>query len=751
MTSMLRMILFSGLGIHLLLGFSYGQSEVLKETAAGQKILAAKFHTDWLIDPKPFQASVRKSGDGERVVIENGLVSREFVVTPNVATVSLKNGKGHQLIRAVHPEALITVNGQEIAVGGLVGQTNHAYLTKAWIKELKNQPNSMQLANFEIGQPKERFGWAQKRHFDQRVNWPPKGASIRFDFKMPSSDVNQVQPKEGRGEELNLAVSVHYELYDGVPTICKWLTVTNNGDQAVVIDRFKSEILGLVESESRVESRDGVPLPKPNMLHVETDFAFGGFNFDNANRHVVHFKTDPNYHTQVNYLRKTPCLLEVSPTYGPAQTIEPGQKFETYRTFEVAFDSTERERRGLTLRRNYRTIAPWVTENPIMHHLLSSDPVRVIEAIDEAAAVGFEMIILSFGSGFNMENEDPKYLAKWKQVAEYADTKGIEIGSYSLLSSRKIGGGNDIVSPPGITPTHGNCPALTSQWGQDYFRKLYAFFDKTGFDLLEHDGPYPGDVDVTPRPPLQKGEQDSRWVQWQIVKKFYEHCRATGVYLNAPDYYYLNGSSKCGMGYREVNWSLPRAQQVIHARQNIFDGTWWKTPSMGWMFVPLTQYHGGGAAATIEPLREHLEHYQLMMQCNFAFGVQACFRGPRLFDCEETQVVVKNNVDWFKKYREVLEADLIHGQRANGRDLDWMLHVNPSGQHRGMLVVFNPEPTEMKETIRVPLYYTGLTETATIKVNGLSQQSIKLARDYSADIEVSVPGNGMTWVLFEAP
>jgi hypothetical protein len=31
------------------------------------------------------------------------------------------------------------------------------------------------------------------------------------------------------------------------------------------------------------------------------------------------------------------------------------------------------------------------------------------------------------------------------------------------------------------------------------------------------------------------------------------------------------------MGYRETNWSLPRAQQHIHARQNLYDGTWDKT------------------------------------------------------------------------------------------------------------------------------------------------------------------------------
>ena len=119
-------------------------------------------------------------------------------------------------------------------------------------------------------------------------------------------------------------------------------------------------------------------------------------------------------------------------------------------------------------------------------------------------------------------------------------------------------------------PTHGSCPALTSDWGQRYFRTLYAFFPATGFTLLEHDGPYPGDVDVTPRPPLQQGIDDSRWVQWRIVTDYYAWCRAQGIYVNAPDHYFLNGTSKCGMGYREVNWSLPRAQQVLHARGKLF-------------------------------------------------------------------------------------------------------------------------------------------------------------------------------------
>ena len=203
------------------------------------------------------------------------------------------------------------------------------------------------------------------------------------------------------------------------------------------------------------------------------------------------------------------------------------------------------------------------------------------------------------------------------------------------------------------------------------------------------------------------------------------------------------------MGYREVNWSLPRALQVIHTRQNIYDGTWQKTPSMGWMFVPLTQYHGGGAAATIEPLDEHLDHYERMLQSNLALGVQACYRGPRLYDTERTRAMVRRWVAWFKAHRDILESDLIHGRRADGRDVDWMLHVNPALPTKGMLVVFNPLNQPVQRTLRVNLYYTGLTDVARVREQDGPPREYRLARDYTIRLPVQAPAQGMNWFAIE--
>ena len=363
------------------------------------------------------------------------------------------------------------------------------------------------------------------------------------------------------------------------------------------------------------------------------------------------------------------------------------------------------------------------------------------------------MVILTFGSGFDIEDKSPEYRAEMQRYAAYANSKGVELGGYSLLSSRRIepdeyNTRNPETGEPG-GQIHNFSPALASPWGQDYFENLYAFYRTSGFTLLEHDGSYPGDLDAAARPPLQKGVHDSRWVQWSIISSFYKWCLEEGIYLNVPDWYFLVGSTKVAMGYREVNWSLPRAQQVIHTRQNIYDGTWNKTPSMGWMFVPLTEYHGGGAAATIEPLDEHIDHYERMLYSNMAMGVQSAYRGPRLYDTERTKTMVTKWVDWYKQYRDILESDMIHGRRADGRDIDWMLHVNPNLSHKGMLVVFNPLTTPIEKKIRVPLYYTGLTDQAIISPAGTNPDTLKVARDYTVELTVSVPAEGMSWYLIE--
>ena len=692
---------------------------------------------DWLVDPSSFKAGAYQSEGEDEIVLSNGLVSRTWRLAPNGATVSFENlMTGESVIRGVKPEAVVELDGERYEVGGLVGQEEYAYLRREWVDGLESDPGAFRLAGFEVGQTEERLPWKQKRHAPD-LPWPPPGVRLSLRFRPPG------------GKFEGLEVEVHGELYDGIPLLCKWLTVRNGSGRAVRLNAFVSEILAVVEPESTVDAQQQWRYPN---IHVESDYALNDINPEQPRR-TTHWVPDPQYTTQVNYLCQTPCLLESRPPVGPHAVIEEGEVFQSFRTFELIHDSSERERQGLALRRMYRTLAPWSQENPILMHVRQADPEAVKLAVDQCAEVGFEMVIMTFGSGFDAENEEPEYVAQVKALADYAHGKGVGLGGYSLLASRRIDDENDVIHPKsGKTggAVFGNSPCLCSEWGRDYFGKLRNFFEKTGLDLLEHDGSYPGDWCASTEHADHEGLEDSQWKQWRRIADFYRWCRERGIYLNVPDWYFLAGSNKNGMGYREVNWSLPRERQVLLARQNVYDGTWQKTPSMGWMFVPLVEYHGGGEAATLEPLEEHLEAYEAHLAQNFGSGVQACYRGSRLYDSEKTKAVVKKWVDFYKEHRAILDSDVVHLRRPDGRDLDCVLHVNPQLKERGLLMVFNPLDEGVEKTLPVPLYYTGLKEEAMIRERQGAGRAYQLDREYRIELSVKVEGRGLSWFVIEA-
>lgn len=537
-------------------------------------------------------------------------------------------------------------------------------------------------------------------------------------------------------------IAVHYELYDGIPLFSKWLTISHANKKPVRLNSFHAHELKLAEVESSVNT---APTSEKFPLWVETDMAFGDMTPEYASP-CVKFLSDPEYATQVHYDRQTPCLLRCAPPLGPDVDISAEAPFESFRVFELLLDSSERERRTLARRKMYRTIAPWTHENPLMFHKVQSDPATIREAIDQAAEVGFEMVIMSFGSGFNFESRDKAYWDRYKELADYGRSKGIALGAYSLLASR--GAANPKDNTQGSPARYGVMPCLGTQWGRDYLDNIVAFTRYAGFTVFENDGSYPGDICCATDHPFHHGKEDSQWVMWKAITQQYQQLRAEGVYLNIPDWYFLTGGNKCGMGYRETNWSLPRAEQEIIERQNMYDGTWSRTQSMGWMFVPLSQYHGGGAAATIEPLREHLPHYEARFANLLGYGVQACYRGPRLYDSEETKAVVKKWVSFYKQHRDVLDnGDIIHLRRPNGRDWDGILHANPHGKEKGMACLYNPLSEEITRTIRLPLHYTGLTGTAQVSINGEAAKPMKLDATNTLELSVRIAAQSRTFVI----
>lgn len=695
----------------------------------------AQQRSDWLIDNRGFVAKTEESTDGKRISIGNGLLRRTFRVKDGIACVGFENmTTAEQLLRAVKPEARITLNGTDYTIGGLIGQREQAYLLDAWIDSLKAAPSAFVFQRYTEKSILPLIHW--KPRFWRLNDQQATGRELVFTYT-------------GTAAVAGALVEIHYAVFDGIPLLSKWVCVKNRGEEGLRVDQIVHEILAAPEEESAVVGKT-TQMKVPHSLYIENDFAFNNSMKASLSDQATHWKADSTYTSQVNYDYQTPCLLEIYPEKGMHITLGKGEEMTSVRSYELLLDSYDRERNGLAQRRIYSTIAPWTTENPVFMHLVSTDEKVVKTAIDQCAETGYEAVILSFGSGLNMEDTSAANIRTYKAYADYAHGKGIALGGYSLFSSRRIDDETDVIDPKTNKPGgafFGHAPCLGSRWGLAYIAKLKKFIGETGFDLFENDGPYPGDVCASTTHPGHKGLEDSQWRQMALQKDLYHWMSEHGVYVNAPDWYFLDGTNKIALGYREVNFSLPRAQQVILNRQNIFDGTWEKTPSMSWGFVPLTEYQGGGAAATLEPLDGHLATYEQLMMQYYGAGVQACYRGPRLYDTERTKSKVKEVIGWYKTHRTVLNANFIHLRRADGRDWDGIMHVDPRGKEKALVMLYNPLKTAIRRKVNLPLYYTGLREKALVRIKNEGEKGYAPDRDYTISVDVDIPAEGYTWML----
>lgn len=896
--------------------------------------------TDWLINPAPFKARIVENKERHELVLDNGLARRVFLITQNAATIDLQNiTSGEHYLRAIAPEARVTIDGIAYEVGGLKGAPIANYLNAAWLEKLTNDPSAYRFSGYTVGETLPRFAWKKRPEWMAKdLPWPPPGKHLVMRYAPPAAPpkslggpivletdfaamthgtkldtawkelrsagfdrasffnegkVGEVmaagagsacierawpakaqsvevlmdsgddgsaawgpglavittggthrfatRPGEGKydvdgkpagtfdrnkpcrlrvrmdngtaiceaaqgngafetigifpcpqaptalrmgkigmdgsgvsaGADKTITrshiskvtwreaetktqvaearadlpeVEVHYELYDGIPLMQKWIEVVNKTKKTVRLNRFTAEEIRFFEND--MSSGKPADHEIPVNMHVETDYSFGGnMNVHHDNPAVI-YDTDPDYPTQVNYGRRSTCTVRCEPPkMGPDVDIIPGERFTSLRAFVLLHDTTERERRTLAQRRLYRTVAPWTAQNPFMFHKLGSDPKDVQAAVDMAAEVGFDMVIMTFASGFNFESKDEAYIAKFKEVADYAKKKNIVLGGYSLLASRGAADPKD--NTQGQPATFGVMPCLGTKWGQDYLETIKHFSESAGLGVFENDGSYPGDRCAATNHPFHHGLEDSQWVQWKAITNLYQWCTANGVYLNIPDWYFLSGGTKNCMHYRESNYGLPRAEQVLVERQNMFDGTWNKTASMGWMFIPLSSYNGG-EDSTIEPLDQHRDHYNERFADLIGYGVQACYRGPRLYDSEATKAIVKKWVSFYKTHREVLDADIIHLRRPNGQDWDGIVHVNPQGEEKAMAFLYNPLQQDIVREIRIPLYYAGLMNQAKVSIGGAVGQVVRLDQTGTALVKVTIPAQSHQWLLFTA-
>ena len=698
------------------------------------------------------------------LALTNGLITRTFLFGPACgwATIDLYSHSAQQsLLRAVALEAELTVNGVVYPLGGLKqnDSSEFAYAHRGeWALAL--DPTAWTYKSHRTSKPEPVYEWTPgTRHSPADTVWPPAGLHLTVELQPPST---------APPAHLALKVELHYEMYQGIPCMGQWVTVSASSSSFSPLPDTSSVPLAAVPPASAIVI-DAVTvaslavnleysplvftpyLPDPPI--VTSPILSRLYPFADQ-PHGVNISWDSDAHTDQTPGAMEP-LLTADYTLGPAVALAPGsgQQFDSFRLFLLVTDTVDKERWGLSVRATTRVLTPATMENPIFFHNTDASSAGIRAAVDAMADVGFEMMILSFGSDFDLESTDASYIQQMYDDISYAASKGIEVGGYDLIVwTRDAGEEWDAVDPL-TNATHGDACAA-SGWIDQLTSLATSFVMATGLAAVETDGPYPGYVCASTTHSHHTGLADSVYQQTKHQGDLFRALRALNVYIHQPDDYYFQGGAKSTMGYNENQFSLPRWNDLHVSRMTVFDDTYLKLPTQGWMFLPLTDYHAGGDAAAFDPMSEHLVEYEWALAQYMGAGVGACYRGYRLFDSAESRAVVAKWVAFYKRHRDILISDLLHLRRPDIQDIDYVMHVNYRLNERALAMVFNPTMHTLNRTLLLPLYYTGLQSRAWVREQdgalGGGTQPFVLDRLYNIHVNVTMLPHTITWFVITA-
>lgn len=529
------------------------------------------------------------------------------------------------------------------------------------------------------------------------ISIPPCEERVSFK-KAPTMTYEGEYPPPGKavelhymGRELPLQVAVRYEIYDGMPVIMKRVAVKNIATDVYTIDNIITDVLCITQNR--------------DTFFIDSDYnsttQFLGLDITKYAKNYARFRYD---------------LLEIAPLYRMNVKLKQDEELSSICAYELLFSNDYYEHRMIEIKEMYRRIAPWCTDNVLFFHLISNNPRTIRKAVDQCCEVGLEMIIQSFGSGVNMESDSKYYLNRIKKAYDYGHKKGLRMGAYTLayVKNYRPVKGDEALNHDG---SH-ICRCLANDWAEQYMKKVIRFIDKTGADAVEIDGPYGMMMCAGGKTHHHDDFIDSQYKQWKAsVVDWYRELKKRGIYINAPDWHFLNGINRCGVGYEEIAFSEKRAEQLITSRIYYYKGTFDKNPSQGWGFLPLNVYHGGGKDAMFFPTEKNAFEFDWALAQITASGVWPTIRGRRVYDSETGKEIFKKWVGIFKKYRTVLNGITIHfmppridpEKPDRTTCIDAIMNQLPYGKTRGFLMFFNQTDREITEEITLPVYYTGLT------------------------------------------
>ena len=690
-----------------------------------QKLAVTDSTKDWLIHHDAGFPSVVREHVCWRdnlcgIEISNGILTRRFTVSPAFGTIDLflhSSDTNVSMFRAIEPEATLVLNHVDYHVGGLTQKDGfRSYFNRTHLEQkISRNRSAFHYVSHHVSRPGAPFPWTPGTRHSLPLPWPPKGITLSVTLAHDS---------------IPAQVTIHYELYDGMPCMSKWITVRNNDHaiiQSVTVERLAANApFGPYFTHGSKTPMDAEPL-----LYAITDQAHGASctwvdDFSHSHNHIG----NETWHDE----GAVEPLLVCNYTLGPAVW---SSEFESFKVILLALsEHSDATRQSLSVQRMTQLLAPHVTENPLFFHVTNVTEGNFERVVDQMAEVGFEMLIYSFGSGFDLENTTQ--IQHVRQQVQYAKSRGLEVGGYDLicLDRGKNTYGNNVGDEWTAVAQNGNLTldaCFASGWYDKLLGLVREFVKETGITMLETDGPYGGGACASTNHSHHNGWEDSVYQQTRLQNELFRELRSLGIYVNQPDNYFFQGGSRSGMGYSEEQYSLPRWNDLSISRMGLYDDLYRFLPTQGWMFVPLVPYHRGDDAAAFQG---HDEEYDWALAQYMGAGTAACYRGQQLYDETTNEGLRMKNtirkwVNFYKAHRDTLIQPVIHLKRPTMQSWDGWLHVNPFGtKDVGLAMIFNPTDVELQECIKLPLYHTGLDHDALISFDDGRSMVKSLSRDY---------------------
>lgn len=693
---------------------------------------------DWLLQ-ETCNTTTTVTMNNNVLTVSNGLISRSFLTSPALCTIEYQRLTPipFTYLRALSPEGNLTLNNTPFNLGGCLGvPVGHAefWNPEGYLNSLKPDPEAFSFASFTVSEIDPPFAYVPgTRGSPMNIPWPPKGVHLTLHLTPPQSD--RYAPFAG------VLPSIHYEVYDCVPAFRKWIEVDNGNPQPVLVDAITVELLrapnGAPEMITTMNDVFAAP-PFDDQIVPDVDSHFPSRSgqlwfwdpdFDQGDDQELHATWTYYTYLRVGYSFD---IVFGGPT-GPAAIVAPKTTFQGLSWRFILHDSPDLDRRGITIKRFLRLVAPQTYEVPtqmMTTNINSTDQFRL--AVSQAAAVGIEIMIVGFGADGYCGLCDAQMLNEtWRtwfaEQVHFAKTQNVTMSAYTLMQHNAWG--EEVPVEEQALDREGNplgVACMATDWHARYRANVLEFIKNVSLGGLETDGEYESyPCSSTKGDHRHNGINGSFHAQLMTTLEFNQNLKQLGVFQTSADSLVFSGVNRWGFADTDAGSSnhLPLWEFLTLARNYVYDSTFYRTPASGFYGIAdmsqLTFDNCGGAGVA-------------RMQClNFALGsfLVSGFFPMVVADTiypkgdPDAAAITKIFGQWYgfyKKYSAYLSSDLfLHAAPITSRTLEVTLHSRRNCQPgEGCLLVglVNPTSFPISQLVPISVYYSGIKSGSTVTI-----------------------------------